>query len=301
MKAIFVKLQCITNLHVGNGDVNYNIIDNEVERDPVTNLPTINSSGVKGALRQYFTNKDLDNTLETIIKESEFESIKNKKELLIEWFGNDVKAKTKAEREQEQGETQENTSENQLNGEKYQKDHNTEGKLKILPAEFIAQPLRVSKGPRAYYLATSDAALSRYEEIKAVFLKSINKENYFADSNSSQINENNWDKVQLEGIAVGKPGRIAGEMVYVLKAEDFKKIGLPVMARNCLENGISKNLWYEEVVPHESIFVFPVVANDCNVKLLKAFKKAIEGKLIQFGGNASIGEGLCLVTTAGEV
>ncbi len=61
MKAILVKMQCVTNLHVGNGDVNYNIIDNEVERDPITGNPTINSSGVKGALRQYFTQNGSSN------------------------------------------------------------------------------------------------------------------------------------------------------------------------------------------------------------------------------------------------
>ena len=44
----------MTNMHVGNGDVNYNIIDNEVEKDPVTGYPTINASGVKGALREFF-------------------------------------------------------------------------------------------------------------------------------------------------------------------------------------------------------------------------------------------------------
>ena len=59
MIAKMIKLECITNLHVGNGEVNYNIIDNEVERDPVTGHPTINSSGVKGALREYFVKNSL--------------------------------------------------------------------------------------------------------------------------------------------------------------------------------------------------------------------------------------------------
>ena len=54
MAAIIVNLECMTNMHVGNGDVNYNIIDNEVEKDPVTGYPTINASGVKGALREFF-------------------------------------------------------------------------------------------------------------------------------------------------------------------------------------------------------------------------------------------------------
>ena len=256
MKAIFVKLQCITNLHVGNGDVNYNIIDNEVERDPVTNLPTINSSGIKGALRQYFTNEEENYPVS-------------------EWFGNEDKDKE---------------------GNALPK---SEGKLKFLPAEFIAQPLRASKGSRAFYMATTGSAISRYEKIKEIFLNLRPADKDFPEKNSSQIDEN--DKVELEGIRVEKTAIIAGEKVYRLKDKDFKNISLPVMARNKLENGISKNLWYEEVVPHESIFVFPVVAHDCDVELLKDFKKAIEGKMIQFGGNASIGEGLCLVTTAGRV
>ena len=46
MKSIIYILEPITNLHVGNGDINYNIIDNEVEKDPLTNYPMINSSGI---------------------------------------------------------------------------------------------------------------------------------------------------------------------------------------------------------------------------------------------------------------
>lgn len=53
MKSIIYILEPITNLHVGNGDINYNIIDNEVEKDPLTNYPMINSSGIKGAFRQF--------------------------------------------------------------------------------------------------------------------------------------------------------------------------------------------------------------------------------------------------------
>ena len=36
MKTVFYKIDCLTNLHVGSGEVNYNIIDNEVEKDAVT-------------------------------------------------------------------------------------------------------------------------------------------------------------------------------------------------------------------------------------------------------------------------
>lgn len=54
-KMYMMKLE--TNLHVGNGDINYNIIDNEVEKDVLTEQPIIYSSGMKGAFREYFTNE----------------------------------------------------------------------------------------------------------------------------------------------------------------------------------------------------------------------------------------------------
>lgn len=64
MSVIIVQLQCITNLHVGSSDVNYNIIDREVERDPITGYPIINASSVKGCLRYYFQGLDgIDDSL----------------------------------------------------------------------------------------------------------------------------------------------------------------------------------------------------------------------------------------------
>ena len=51
LKRVFIKTK--TNLHVGNGAVNYDIVDKTVQRDSISNLPIINSSSLKGALRDY--------------------------------------------------------------------------------------------------------------------------------------------------------------------------------------------------------------------------------------------------------
>lgn len=72
-----------------------------------------------------------------------------------------------------------------------------------------------------------------------------------------------------------------GKTLYILPEETFKKIELPVLARNKLDNGISKNLWYEQVVPHESLFAFAVLGTEENLAI---FKKAVDGKVVQFGG-----------------
>lgn len=53
MSAKLYRLTCLTNLHMGSGEANYEVIDLEVERDPVLGEPTMNASGVKGALRDF--------------------------------------------------------------------------------------------------------------------------------------------------------------------------------------------------------------------------------------------------------
>lgn len=55
MKTTFYRLECLTSLHVGSSDVSYNIVDSEVEKDPVTGYPIIHASGIKGAVRATFS------------------------------------------------------------------------------------------------------------------------------------------------------------------------------------------------------------------------------------------------------
>ena len=69
---------------------------------------------------------------------------------------------------------------------------------------------------------------------------------------------------------------------------------LPVIARNCLDNGESKNLWYEEVVPAETCFVFFVSYDD--EEKFKSFDEKIQSEPVQIGANGSIGYGFCKIT-----
>ena len=63
MEAKLFVIEALSNMHVGNGEINYGLIDNLIQRDPVTEMPIINSSSLKGALREYFKHlkKDKDN------------------------------------------------------------------------------------------------------------------------------------------------------------------------------------------------------------------------------------------------
>ena len=65
---------------------------------------------------------------------------------------------------------------------------------------------------------------------------------------------------------------------------------LPIIARNCLENGLSANLWYEQVLPSKTVLYF-FTSGD-----VKGFAEALDGSLVQIGANATVGYGYCRIT-----
>ena len=247
MKSNIILMKCITNLHVGSGEENYNLVDNEVEKDCVTQYPTIHASGIKGALREYFEKNKLTN--------------------IDEIFGTETK------------------------GEK----SSTPGKVKFLSAEMIARPLRATTGDKPYHLVTTEDMITRFNDLMNMF--DLDLKNLVYTSLNKEI-------IEVEGIkAVGKYDLNIKDIyktLYQIKGEELKSIDLPVIARNKLNNGISEHLWFEEVVPHESLFVFVVNANDDEEGILNDFINKINGKVVQFGGNASVGCGFCKLSVLND-
>ena len=71
MNTTLLKMECLTDLHVDSGESNYNIIDNEVQKD-LNGNPTVHSSGIKGAMREYFSehlDDDNDDNIKRIFGE----------------------------------------------------------------------------------------------------------------------------------------------------------------------------------------------------------------------------------------
>lgn len=242
MKGIIYKITCLTNLHVGNGESNFDIIDNAVEKDPVTQLPTINSSGVKGALRQYFMGKADAATITSI-------------------FGSDQKTSQK------------------------DKAKSIPGKVKFYQADLLARPARASKGDKTHYMVASKETIGIYNLKAGLFGLDEIKEVLVSDST-----------IGVEGVSHSCVMDIAlvDNKTIILEDTALSDLPLPVLARNQLDDGISKNLWYEQIVPHKSVFTFAVSSDD--VDALNAFAKILaEQPYVQFGGNATIGYGLCKV------
>lgn len=66
---------------------------------------------------------------------------------------------------------------------------------------------------------------------------------------------------------------------------------LPIIARNVLENGESKNLWYEQVLPAETVLYTLIDGRNDNT-----LETAINNKIVQIGAGATIGYGYCKFT-----
>ncbi|MCA3749637.1 MAG: type III-B CRISPR module RAMP protein Cmr4 [Rubrobacter sp.] len=87
-------------------------------------------------------------------------------------------------------------------------------------------------------------------------------------------------------------GRLA-EQLAILHDDDFgwfARYGLAVQARNVLdENKKSKNLWYEETLPPDTL-MYAVLAERKGNRTLDSVKENI-GEYLQVGGNETVGQG----------
>ena len=269
-------VKCITNLHMGSGDVNFNFVDNEVERDPVSNAPSMYASGVKGALRSHF---------EAYMTEERVEDI----------FGSSIQ-KTRSGRT------------NAL----------TPGALKFINGNLLLMPVRAAKGNEPYYMVTTKELLREWAMMyhtitgKEVVdgldaaIEGLDKEKAYANFKhvmiKMELREFKENELRdVNAVIVDALKRIVDESVLqklVIIPEKLAQRAyqhLPVMARNQLDNGVSKNLWYEEVVPHGSVFYFSVLDNgtETSAKALADFDDMITKEpLVQFGGHATVGDGL---------
>ena len=270
MKIELYTIKCLTNLHVGSGDINFNVIDNQVQRDSVTNLPNINSSSLKGAFREHFSKIDETKGMVNYI------------------FG------------------PENSSNNS---------HET-GAYSFFEAQLLTRPIRSNK--KAYFNATAPmvlkALLEKIENFNIEFDKTLKdeleklanleiKNNALIFEDIKDVILEDEEKVSYSNFDTSRLESFLGKDIALLSDEMFKSLDLPVVARNQLDKGSSKNLWYEEYLPKESKFFF-FIAKPTNIdskdyeQKIKAFENRFEdeGEIAQIGANKSIGYGFCKVT-----
>ena len=236
MKATLYTIECISNLHVGSGQDNDGVIDGLIQRDVVTDLPCINASSLKGALREHCEkwNKAHNEDAEKVN--------------VVKLFGKKVSGEENCEA----------------------------GEYRFLDASILSIPRPSVNAP--FVQVTCDEVIKELQ-----------------------------GKASLFGVGLGDNEReTVLRLADVLETnecsyEDFKKYSdeLPVIARNCLENGVSKNLWYEQVLPRKSRLAFFILHDDGEIneviEAFEAFDSAITSVPVQIGANASVGYGICVI------
>jgi CRISPR-associated protein Cmr4 len=265
MKRELYTITTLSNLHVGSGDINFDIIDNQVQRDAITKLPTIHSSSLKGAFR------------EAAGEGSNYTSY---------IFGPD------------------NSS----------NDSHQTGAFHFFEASLLTRPVR--SNVKAYFNATSPAVLKSFlgliEDFDITFSEDVKLEiaklSELKPAKGQPLIFEALNSVILEDIEAKSHTfdtsgleSFLGKDIALFDEADFKALTLPVLARNYLVNGESKNLWYEEVVPKQSKFYFVIAKPenlddaDKNGKIEKFEKRFDNTTKMQFGANKSIGYGFSKV------
>jgi CRISPR-associated protein Cmr4 len=273
MKVELYTIETLTNLHVGSGDLNFNIVDNQVQKDAISELPNINSSSLKGAFREYFENK-------------------NGMKKLVEYvFG----------------------------GQNNKNEETRQGAYSFFEAQLLTRPVRSNK--KAYFNAISPGVIKGFLEIIDNFDIKIDErlKNELIEFSTIEVNNNplifeNIDGVFLEddeaqyydNFNTSIIETFLGTDLALFSDEEFKKLSLPVIARNHLDNGVSKNLWYEEVVPKKSKFYFfigkPENIAEKDKREIEEFEKTFDekGGRLQIGANKTIGYGFTIIKKVSE-
>lgn len=123
------------------------------------------------------------------------------------------------------------------------------------------------KDDSLYELVTTDNIIKRFAERATLFGLSLTKEQLEA-------------KLKIKGLTF----RTVEDKQFFEYCSDDE---LPIIARNCLENGESKNLWYEQVLPQKTVLGTLIISHG------NVLEDKIKDEIIQIGANATIGYGYC--------
>jgi CRISPR-associated protein Cmr4 len=170
------------------------------------------------------------------------------------------------------------------------KDHPSDmsqGGFRFFEANLLSLPVR-SKSGEPFYRATSKDITTQLNGI----IQGFGETNIFPDialsASKSQTEFGEFPLIQNPALF--------GEFAILMDKENMDTAAeeLPLLARNSLDNGQSSNLWYEEVVPRQTRFVFFVaVPNDLSSSFDNHFDKYVHNNVIQIGANATVGYGYC--------
>lgn len=289
MRTALYLIETITNLHVGSGEISYGLVDNLIQRDVLSNLPVINASGVKGGLLEFMRSQNMNSdTIRHIFGGSPEPAQKNE-----------------SAASQQSGQTPKSGDAGPQ-----------PGKWRFFDASLLALPVRSDKTP--YFLVTCPQVL---EELRFKMLQLGCEKTELCDklaliiAGNKNIGDDKAVKLSIETPVLLEDLEITLSVcpsqcllteelfgkapVLLISNKNFNKFcndeHLPIIARNNLNNGISQNLWYEQVLPRCSRMAFFVMHDEAENPITE-FDEKLGSASCQFGANASIGYGFCKVS-----
>ncbi len=223
MKTAFFRIECLTNLYVGAGDVNYNIVDNEVEKDPITGFPMIHASGVKGALRNTVSDEET-------------------RAQIFGAAGGDTFSRP--------------------GSHKFFDAHLLARPMRVANSAAVASIPVVTVASVNQFLRFLTMFGCNPYGINAVTVPHFGEYDFLTNAEVAlEVEGEPTGRLSGETCEQLLALRDVIGDTFAL-AKSFDGYDLPVLARNHLSNGRLANLWYEEIVPRGSIFYFAVMVPD---------------------------------------
>ncbi|WP_029015117.1 type III-B CRISPR module RAMP protein Cmr4 [Niveispirillum irakense] len=289
MSALVLGLLAETPIHPGSGQDD-GTVDLPVQREKTTSYPVIPGSSVKGALRDY-VRQQLQKDKEPE-DDKEAEEVKKKHQKKVDdWFGKPENAGNILV---------------------------SDGRLLLLPVRSLTGAYRWLTCPHLIERLRRDLqraglpteglsvpALPLGKDTPPVLTRGATGEKLFLEERSFEV----AGAVSAELVAAigtliddeGARARLAGQ-IAVVGDDDFAwfaRYALNVQARNNLDpdRKTSKNLWYEETLPPDSLF-YTMLVPRVNKPGSDA-KSAVDGlhemvgkrRYLQMGGNETVGQG----------
>jgi CRISPR-associated protein Cmr4 len=266
MSSMLLGLLAETNLHPGS-ETTGGVIDLPVAREAITSYPVLMSSGLKGALRDFYTQKRGEEAAQRLFGKPDgagIISISDGRLLLLP-----VRSLT--------------------------------SNYRWVTCPYILE--RLQRDLKRIGL-DQDFPIPRPQKGQAIALTETNiylEELSFAGMSQPEQIEIIVNVVKPLIYHESVQNRLKNQLVIVDNYEFsyFAQFGLPVNARNVLDDKTktSTNLWYEETIPTDSIFYSIIIARagqDDNLQDLQGLFS--ESPYIQLGGNETIGQGWCAIS-----
>jgi|GEM_PF-1313660 len=300
------QITTYTSLHAGTGRSEFTAIDHQVQRDH-RGFPTIFKSSMKGALSEHFTSIATAKNM----KQSAFggnHSLANQLINLLDKMDTvEIDKKT------------EKALKDKLNEEV--SGQTTAGVFNFMDANLFSVPIRSNVAP--FFNVTCTSILKHFVKRLTLFTQGDNYTQLKKElTELLKLTEGCVEPTVLlvEGVSPTVPIYLE-EFSYQAKRgilPDTKfpilstwldnnlvivpyqifnhltdNFHLPIIPRNNIENGISTNLWYEQVVPPETRF-FTFIGYPENNTHYSTFISGIDQQIVNIGASISVGYGRCL-------